>query len=147
MYKSIAAVAALLLTASAMPAAAGPYADALGRCLIENTSENDRKQLIVWMFSAASQHPVVRDLLVVTPQQVDTANKAMADLTMRLLTEECLDVARKAIRIEGKVTLEQSFNLLGQVAGRELFSSPHVAEAMAGYAGHLDGQKLQQLMQ
>ena len=89
--------------------------------------------------------PVHHLRLSLTPKQLDESNKNMANLTVRLLTEDCLEDAKKTVRYEGEMALENSFNLFGQVAGKELFSSPHVAGAMAGYVKHLDQSKLQKL--
>ncbi len=124
---------------------AGPYSDELGRCLIDSTTQGDRNVLIVWMFSAAAQHPVVENLLDVSPEQLDKANKNFANLTVKLLTENCRAISKKAIKFEGAAALKNSFKLLGQVAGRELFTSSHVAGALAGFESHLDSSKLDEL--
>ncbi len=144
-FTKIFTLVAFQLAAFFPNAYAGPHSDELARCLIESTSERDRNGLIVWMFSAASQHPAVKDIVNVTPQQLDDANKNYAELTVRLLTEDCLSEAKKAVKYEGEAALENSFNLFGQAAGRELFSSPYVAGAMAGYVKHIDRSKLQKL--
>lgn len=138
-----------ILMALALPftnAFAGPYGDKLGNCLVESTSQRDRNILIVWMFSAASQHPVVRNILNVSPEQMDLANKNMADLTVKLLTENCKVETSEALKNEGATALESSFRLFGQVAGNELFTSPHVAGALAGFEKHLDSSKIEELM-
>lgn len=44
------------------PALAGPYTDALGSCLADNTTGKDRKELARWIFVAMSAHPEMRDL-------------------------------------------------------------------------------------
>ncbi|MDH5356261.1 MAG: hypothetical protein OEY09_17600 [Gammaproteobacteria bacterium] len=125
---------------------AGVYSDALGKCFIDSTTSKDRNILIVWIFSAASQHPVVKDILTVSEDKLESANRDFADLTMKLLTVDCKTETEKAIEYEGNKSLEESFNVFGQVAGRELFSSPHVAAAMAGYAKHLDSSKLEEML-
>lgn len=39
---------------------AGLYTDDLARCLVVSTSTQDRADLVRWIFSAASAHPVVK---------------------------------------------------------------------------------------
>ena len=94
--------------------------------------------MIVWFFSAASQHPVVKDMLTVSADDLNKANKEFADLTMKLLTKDCRAEAKTAIKVEGIASLQSSFKVFGEVAGRELFTSPYVAKALAGYVQYLD---------
>ena len=56
---------------------------------------------------------------------------------MRLLTESCKDAATTALKFEGPATLQLSFQVLGQVAGAELFSNPQVAAVMADLDKHM----------
>lgn len=132
----------LLLSLNVTAASAGDYSDALGKCLIDSTSANDRNKLIVWMFSASSQHPVVKDMISVNAEQLNRANKEFASLTMKLLTVDCKAEAANAIKQEGIASLQSSFKVFGQVAAQDLFSSPYVAKAMAGYVQYLDIIKL-----
>ena len=60
-----------------------------------------------------------------------------------LLTKSCLKETRDAVQYEGPTTLETSFSVLGQVAGRELFASPNVAAGMKELEGMLDIKSLQ----
>jgi hypothetical protein len=139
-------LAALVLSVVASPMAhAGPYGDDLAKCLVERSSSKDKTELVRWMFAAMSAHPDVKDLSAVTAEGRDTANRSIAELTVRLLTDTCRDEADKAVRYEGGAAIESSFNVLGQVAAKELFASPDVAGVLAGLEKHLDGKKLEQL--
>ncbi len=131
-----------LQSLTAQEAYAGPYADELSKCLVESTSTRDRTDLVRWMFTAAALHPAVKPISNVTDEQVDDANKVIADLVTELLTESCRTETEKALQYEGASTLETSFMILGQVAGQELFASPEVAAGLAGLEKHLDEEKL-----
>ena len=122
---------------------AGPFADDLGKCLVTSTSAEDRTALVRWIFVAAAKHPAVSSMVHVTQEQLDSANKTTAALLMKLLTQTCKTEAQKAIQNEGPQTIQLSFSVLGQVAGRELFASPQVAGATAGLAKYIDGNALQ----
>jgi len=128
----------VIMLLSISTAQSGVYSDALGQCLIDSTSNKDRNKLIVWFFSAASQHPVVKGVLTVNAAELSKANKEFADLTMKLLTEDCRVEAKKAVKIEGLTSLQSSFKVFGEAAGRELFASPYVAKALASYVTYLD---------
>lgn len=125
---------------------AGPYTDDLSKCLIESTSPQDRIELVQWMFSAASQHPAVKNMCSVSEEQSDEMNKKTAALFMKLLTESCREQTQNALKYEGETTLSQSFNVLGQVAGKELFASPEVSNNLAGFKNYLDMEKLKQIV-
>ncbi len=81
---------------------AGVYSDALGKCFIDSTSSKDRNILIVWIFSAASQHPVVRDILTVSEEKLESANRDFAELTMKLLTVDCKTETEKRLNMRAK---------------------------------------------
>ncbi|MBS98358.1 MAG: hypothetical protein CMI01_06740 [Oceanospirillaceae bacterium] len=122
---------------------AGIYSDDLSRCLIESSTPSDKATLVKWMFTAMALHPDVASMSAVTPQQRDEANKDAARMFVNLMTETCLEQARKAIRYEGPVAVHQGFNAFGQVAGQELFANPEVAQGLTGLEKHMDLEKLE----
>lgn len=130
------------LLAAAMPASAGIYTDELARCLVESTTATDRTTLVRWMFGAATAHPAVASLAKVPAAEMEKSNAAVANLMVKLLTESCVDKSKKAIKFEGPAAIQLSFQVLGQVAGNELFSNPEVQKATAGLENHLDKEKL-----
>jgi hypothetical protein len=135
---------ALLLAAlsTSAPSFAGVYSDELAKCLVDSTTARDRTTLVRWMFGAATAHPDVASIAKVAPAQMEKANAAVADLLVKLLTESCVDKSRKAVKYEGALAIQQSFQVLGQVAGTELFSNPEVQKATASLEKHIDKQKL-----
>ena len=142
-------ITALLIFTGAItliaPAHAGIYADDLSRCLVENTTKEDRLTLVRWLFTAATAHPAVAEIAKASPEQLEQANKTTGDLFMKLLTESCLTQAKKAVEYEGPATFAVSFQVLGQVAGAELFGSPEVNSAVAGLDKYTDKAKLEAL--
>lgn len=136
----------VIFSANAVTSAnAGTYTNHLSECLVESTSTRDRIALVKWMFSAASLHPAVKPIALVSEQQLDEANKNAAHLFTKLLTDSCKQETQKALKFEGNLTLQASFEVLGQIAGRELFSSPEVNAAMSGMEKYLDQEKLNSL--
>jgi hypothetical protein len=145
MSKRLHACALLSVLLSVPTALAGPYADDLAKCLVASTTQEDRLTLVKWMFAAASLHPAVKSFTSVTEKQLDEGNKSTAELFMKLLTDSCKSEAERALQYEGPQTFQTSFQVLGQVAGKELFSSPEVAVAMAGLEKYVDKEKLEAL--
>ncbi len=65
---------------------------------------------------------------------------------MRLLTESCKAEAQKALQYEGAITMQLSFQILGQVAGQEMMSSAEVVAGMPGLKKYVDENRLKELM-
>ena len=143
MYRAV----ALGLLSLGSPAFAGVFTDDLSRCLVDKTTSDDKTALVRWIFVAMSQHPSVSSLIKVTPKDVLAHNQKAGELFMRLLTETCLDQAKKAIKTEGPVAIQASFQVLGQAAAGELFAHPNVNQVMAGLDQFLDSKKLEALGQ
>jgi hypothetical protein len=131
-----------LLVGTSTLAHAGPYADDLSKCLVAQTTSEDRTALVKWMFAAMGAHPAVKSMSAVTPAQLDKANESIAHLIVKLLTQNCQDQASKAVQYEGPATIQMSFQILGQVAAREIFGDPSVAEAMKGLTKYVDDKAL-----
>ncbi|HVF15656.1 MAG TPA: hypothetical protein VNA21_02060 [Steroidobacteraceae bacterium] len=135
--------AALLAASSAN---AGVYGDDMSRCLVEKTTKEERISLVRWMFVAASAHPAVADIASVGADELDKSNMVLGELMTTLLTDRCKEQTKKAIKYEGPAAIQLGFQVLGQVAGSDLFASPEVAKGMAGLEKHVDKQKLEMLV-
>lgn len=140
--KNILLTAALLISGTAH---AGAYSDSLSDCLVGKSTMDDHAVLVRWMFVAMSKHPSVASLATLTDAQVDKANQQMAELFTRLMTETCRDQAKLALKNEGSLAVQQSFEKLGQQAGSELFINPKVAQGMSGITKYFDSKKLEEL--
>lgn len=137
------AVTSLTMTSSY----AGVHTNNLSECLVESTSKQDRLALVSWLFSAASFHPAVKSSSSVSRDQLDAANRDSAELFVRLLTESCKKESEKALKLEGQISIQASFDVLGRVAGRELFSDPEVVAAGSGLDEYLDKKRLRTLVE
>ena len=145
--RPLAVLAALSATLSlqAVPAAAGPYADEMTKCMVRSTTAADRTLFVRWFFVAAAAHPAVQPLATVTDAQRDDANRRTAELFQKLLTVSCRTEVQQAIRYEGPQSIGTGFQAVGEVAGRELFTDAAVTQAMGGFEKYFDHQKLDEL--
>lgn len=137
--------AALSLSISA-PAVAGPYADSLTKCLVQSTTTADKTTLVQWIFAMMTLHPQVSSMSSLTQERRTQANKEAARLFQQLLTKTCLNETRQAARYEGHGVIEQSFNQLGQIAARELFSDPAVTGGMMEFGSFIDKNAVEQVL-
>ena len=122
--------------------AAGPYTDALSKCLVRSTTSADKTLLIQWMFAAIALHPDVKRLATLAEKDRQEINKKASKLVEGLFTHACSSEARQALTYEGDGAIGASFDALGQVAGRELFANPSVARGLGGVAKVLDMEQL-----
>jgi hypothetical protein len=136
---------ALCLLAAGSPAMAGMYGDDLSRCLVEKTTLEDKTLLVQWIFVAMAQHPSVSAMTRIKPEDIERNNKQAAELLTRLLTETCMEQAKKAIKYEGGVAIQTSFQVFGQSAARELFADPNVTKVMTGLEQYVDAKKIEAL--
>jgi hypothetical protein len=141
----VVAITSALTYFSVVPAQAGPYADDMAKCLVRSTTAADRTSFVRWFFAAAASHPAVQSLASVSAEQRDEANKSTAALFQKLLTESCRTEVQQAVKYEGRQTIGSSFQVFGEVAGRELFTDPSVTQAMGGFEKYFDKQKLNDL--
>lgn len=125
------------------PSSAGVYSDDLAKCFVNSTTTSDRNGLVRWMFTAAASHPAVSSIVMVSEVQRRDSDKYMAKLSERLLFETCKKETEQAVKYEGQLALQTGFQVLGQVAGRELFSDPTVSKAMANLNSYIDKGKLE----
>lgn len=91
---------------------------------MESSTSEDKQGLVQWMFFAIALNPNTAPFATVAVEQREAADRQMAQLLERLLTESCVAEAKKAVQYEGEAAVKQSFGLLGQVATAEIFNNP-----------------------
>lgn len=139
-------VLVLGLAFSFLPAFAGPYTDALGMKLVASTTPAEKLALVRWIFSAMALHPEVKDLASITPEKRAASNKMVGKLVTRLLTEDCAAEVRDAVKYEGPQAIGTSFQLLGQVAAREIFGHANVAAGLSEFEKSVDEKKIEAVL-
>jgi len=134
----------LLLPASL--AFAGPYSDALGKKLVSSTTRAEKALFVRWIFFAMALHPDLKEMSAISPAQREETNRAVAQMMTRMLTETCAVEAKEAVRYEGASAIEGAFNLLGQIAARELFSNPDVNAGLAELQKYFDSKAIERAL-
>ena len=145
-YAVAVAMAVSVCGLSISPAHAGPYSDDLAKCLVESTTTSDKNALVKWMFAMAVLHPAVKSIASITEAERTQSSRGTAQLFERLLTESCRTQTQQAVKYEGAAALQTGFQMLGQVAARELFADPNVARGLADLENHIDSQKMKRAL-
>ena len=140
------AMLAVLLLLAAAPACAGPYSDDMGRCLVSSTSVKDKTDLVRWIFANAALHPDVGNIASVSAKERESINRLAGGLVERLLTDTCRKQTQDALRYEGQIALQLSFQVLGQVAMQELMSNPAVGKGFGELDRFMDQKKIRALI-
>lgn len=126
-------------------AQAGPYSDDLGKCVVSHMSENDQKDLIRWIFGAIALHPDIKRYSNITGEQHEAMDKAAAQLIERLLTRDCVQEAKTAIKYDGNVAIQTAFELAGRVAMTNIMQAPEVTSGMQNMAKFIDQKRFTEL--
>lgn len=139
--------AALLFGATmfATPTLASVYSDDLGRCLVSKTSDQDKIQLVQWVFAAMSSSPAVQKLTVATAKDRDQYDHVTGKLVERLLEVDCRKETVDALKYDGPHSLEAAFGLLGQVAFKSLATDPAVNQSLGNFTKYVDEKNLKAL--
>jgi len=116
--------------------------DPLSRCLADNTTGRDRKDMARWVFVAMSAHPEIHELAATSEETHVKTSQAMGALVTRLLTESCPSEVQAASKDDGSLALRRAFELLGQLAMMELVSDKSVAASFSQFEQYLDRAKI-----
>lgn len=136
------AALALVCLFFASTANAGPYADALARCMNDRMSDADRVVMMKWMYGALGAHPQVQELATIDAAKFTPVSRAMGALVRRLIVQDCRSEGAAAVKNEGMGSIELAFSSVGQFAARGLFAEPAVLERVADYTKHIDVSEL-----
>jgi len=136
-------IAILLLLAS--PGFAGMYADDMGRCLVSKTTTQDKTDLVRWIFASVTLHPEVAALAKITVKEREAINERAGKLVEKLLTDSCRYKAMDALKYEGALAFQTSFQVLGQVAMQELMTNENVKKGFGELSKYMDNSKIEAL--
>lgn len=139
-------VAAAVAAACWLPASmaqAGPYGQALAKCITTHTSDQDRLGFVVWIFDAMSVHPAVKAQTNISQAQRDAATKQAAELMQRLMTVDCHTEMAGALKFEGLNSIQVAFQSLGEVAMQGLMTDPGVNKQMEDLTHYIDQSKFE----
>ena len=133
--------------ATSSVAYAGPASDALGRCLVDKTSPQDRIDLVQWIFGALAAHPALVNMSGSSASSLDETDQKIATLVTRLLVIDCNAQLKVAVAAEGEnIAIQSGFQVLGQVAAMDLMQNQAVAERTQTFVRYIDEAKLEAAM-
>lgn len=135
-------IVVVALAALSLPSFAQSETDALSRCIADNTTGKDRRDLAKWLFIAMAAHPDMKSISNVPAPVADDTTRVAGSMFTRLLADACPNEVRAAIKSGGPVAIQAAFQVLGQLAMQELMTNRDVTAAMSMLDRYLDKQKL-----
>jgi hypothetical protein len=129
-----------LFVSTPLSALASPASDALGQCLVGETTGNDRVLLVRWMTYAFASHPAVQNDFAIDTSKIDQLNRDMAQLFTDLITQRCVDATKAAVAETGdpSTAISAAFEILGAAASQEVMQAPEVNGAIGGFTNYID---------
>ena len=124
---------------------AGPFGDDMAKCLVQSTNSKDNISLVRWIVRVYGEHPDSNDFINLSIKDKEKIDKEIAALFNRLLLEDCKKETKMALNYEGDQVLFTAFQIMGQVAGRELNKEKNVAEAINKFLNYIDTEKFEYL--
>jgi hypothetical protein len=116
--------------------------DHLAKCLADNTTGRDRKDLARWIFVSMGSHPEMRDLVLSSEDTNAQIDKRMATIVTRLMAESCLVEVQGLVKKGESDAMRRAFESLGALAMMELHSNPAVTTSVSRFGRYIDQEKL-----
>lgn len=136
-----------LAAATSQEAGANPLVESTQRCLADNTTGKERKELARWVFLGMSVHPEIRDLAAAPSGAAEQASQYVGKLITRLIVENCPREIGNLVKQAGPQSLQVAFQFLGQVAMQELMTDPNVSKVLSGFERYIDREKVTAVVQ
>ncbi|MDO8465380.1 MAG: hypothetical protein Q7S46_09055 [Gallionella sp.] len=128
-----------------VPALSDSTTNNLGRCMIDALNGKERKQLAKWIFFAIAAHPEINSYSRATTKDINESDDTVGKLITRLLTSDCPNELKIAYKSD-PLTVQKSFELVGQVAMQELMTNQNVMKSITNYAQYADQKKINSLL-
>ncbi len=127
----------LLLSAGEGQAALS-QTEAIGQCLIDRTTAEDRLLLVCWVTFAFAAQSVLQDAIKVDKAKLADTNRRVAGPVTSLVAERCSAEARSAVPAEGDKTPEgKACEMLGEVASDEVMLAARVIATISALASQV----------
>jgi len=138
---AIAVLGVVALVTFGTSATASPKTDELGVCLVDSLDGKERKRLARWVFFAIAAHPEIESYLTASRQDIDSNDQYVGRLVTRLLVDDC-PTQLKAASKEDPRAVQKAFELVGQVAMKEIMTNQQVMDAISNYARYAEQDKI-----
>jgi hypothetical protein len=114
----------------------------LGKCIVENVSGKERKDLARWVFLAMAAHPETKQFSSAPPAASEDAARAIGILFTRLLTEVCVKEAQEAAQGGGPPVVPSTIQFLAQIGVQELMTDKATLATLSTFSQFADRERI-----
>lgn len=132
--------------AGAQQVEAGSDLQRLNQCVTLRTTGADRVTTARWLFVVMTSAPQINDLALTTDVQKEAADRGLAQLIVRLATQDCAPEFAKLAKTDLKFAFESLGEQMGRVAMDELMNGKEVEAAVGRYTRHLREDDFKELL-
>jgi hypothetical protein len=113
------------------------------RCIVDSTTNKDRRVIMKFFFAAYTRHPELKSIAQTSPELVQEAIKGAAQLTDRILTKDCVKELKPISDQQGLNTAYAVvLNAYGGLAAAEFNGSPEIGAVIGDLAKQLSKDEL-----
>ncbi len=116
---------------------------ALGDCLVNSVSNNDKQALVKWIFAMLARHPDVKPLSDISAAEDEKIVRDAGAVFETLMADKCAVQLRAAVRKSGTDAVGKSFERLGETAMGALLQDPNVMAGVSELMKHADTARIE----
>lgn len=116
---------------------------ALGDCLVDSVSNDDKRALVKWIFAMLARHPDVKPLSDIDVAQQEKIVRDAGAVFETLMADKCAMQLRAAVRKSGTDAVGKSFERLGETAMGALLQDPDVMAGVSELMKHADTARIE----
>lgn len=141
----LASAFAASLTLFSSDALAGPDSEKMAHCFVNQTTGQDRIDLVQWIIVMFAKHPEAGSVIIQTAGADIETNERVAQLFEDLLFNRCLEETKRAYNSEGNEAVQTAFSAVGEIAAFELMQNKIVTAHIQDFAKLMDTSKFDTL--
>ena len=118
---------------------------ALGKCIVDHLSAQDRSDLARWVFVSMAAHPGEAQLSNVSAASREEASRAVGVLFTRLMADACSKEVQEAARDAAAPVVPSAIQFLTQIGVQELMTSREVLGSLSAFSRFADRERIDSL--
>lgn len=126
---------------------AGEYQDKLVQCLKSSVTEQDRKDMVQWMFFGFAAKQDLANYAKISAADLERVDRRVANIFDKIMTQSCTQAVNAVVENEGTNALTQSFEYLGRYATESMINDPKVVQRLQNFSKYQDQEKYRKAFQ
>ena len=120
---------------------AGEYQDKLVECLKSSVTEQDRKDMVQWMFFGFATKQDLANYTKISSADLERVDLGGRRIIKKIMTQSCTQAVTAVVENEGTNALAHSFEYFGRYATESMMNDPKVAQRLQNFTKYQDKEK------